>query len=129
MTAVEAEWSPVQHLILGEDPQLRIYAETSVWFKKIELFRKGEDERMFLREPTCEDLAVHKSLVQRLIADGEHLKSLIQQIGLPENLEGIKAEDVAVMVETLHDTYRGWHEPIPAAQREQLLREVFPEVA
>ena len=67
MTAVQAQWSPVQHLILGEDPQLRIYAEVSVWFKKIELFRKGEDERMFLQEPTPEDLAVHKTLLQRLI--------------------------------------------------------------
>jgi hypothetical protein len=74
---------------------LRIYAEVSVWFKKIELFRKGEDERMFLQEPTPEDLAVHKTLLQRLIADGDHLLSLIQQMGLPENIEGIKPEDVA----------------------------------
>src|SRR6266568_4289797 len=43
---LEAQWSPVQHLILGEDPQLRVYAETSVWFKKINLFRQGEDQRM-----------------------------------------------------------------------------------
>ena len=118
----------MQHLILGEDPQLRIYAEVSVWFKKIELFRKEEDERMFLQEPTPEDLAVHKTLLQRLITDGEHLFSLIQQMGLPENLEGIKSEDVAATIETLRDTYRGWHEPVPAEQRDQMLREVFPDV-
>ena len=129
MTAVEAQWSPAQHLILGDDPQLRIYAEVSVWFKKIELFRKGEEERMFLGEPTPEDLAVHKTLLQRLIADGEHLRSLIQNLGLPENLEGVKAVDVAAMLETLRDTYRGWHEPMAPEQREQLLREVFPDVA
>src|SRR5438309_2139956 len=110
MTAVEAQWSPAQHLILGEDPQVRIYAEVSVWFKKIEIFRKGEDERMFLREPTPEDMAVHKTLLQRLITDGEHLQSLIHQIGLPDNLEGIKPADVRAMVETLKDDYRGWHE-------------------
>ena len=126
MTAVEAQWSPVQHLILGEDPQLRIYAEVSVWFKKIELFRKEEDERMFFQKPTPEDLAVHKTLLQRLITDGDHLLSLIQQMGLPENLEGIKSEDVAATIETLRDTYRGWHEPMPAEQRDQMLREVFP---
>jgi hypothetical protein len=129
MTALEAQWTPVQHLILGEDPQLRLYAEVSVWFKKIEFFRKGEDERMFLQQPTPEDLVVHRSLLQRLITDGDHLKSLIHDIGLPENIEGIKPEDVSAMIETLRDTYRGWHEPVPAQQREQVLREVFPDVA
>jgi hypothetical protein len=128
MTAVEAQWRPAQHLILGEDPQLRNYAEVSVWFKKIELFRKGEDERMFLQEPTPEDLAVHKALLQRLLADGDHLLSLIQQTGLPENLEGIKLEDVVAATETLRDTHRGWHEPMLAEAREQMLREVFPDV-
>lgn len=39
MTAVEAQWSPAQHLILGEDPQLRVCAEIAVWLEKIELFR------------------------------------------------------------------------------------------
>ena len=129
MTAVEAQWSPAEHLILGEDPQVRLYAEISVWFKKIELFRKGEDERMFQRDPAPEDLAVHKRLVQRVVADGEHFKLLVGQVGLPENLEGIKPEDLAAMVETLRDDYRGWHEPMPADQRKRLLREVFPEVA
>ena len=79
----------MKHLILGDDPELRVYAEVSVWLKKIELFRKGEDERMFLQDATTEDLAVHKSLLQRLLADGDHLLSLIRQIGLPANVEGI----------------------------------------
>jgi hypothetical protein len=42
MTVLEAHWSPAKHLILGEDPQVRVYAETSVWFKKIQLFRRGD---------------------------------------------------------------------------------------
>jgi len=128
MTAVEAQWSPAKHLILGDDPQLRVYAEISIWYKKIELFRKGEDERMFLQDPTPEDMAVHKSLLQRLIADGDHLLSLVQQIGLPENMEGITPESVAATIELLGADYRGWHEPMPAEKREQILREVFPDV-
>jgi len=71
MTTLEAQWTPVKHLILGDDPRLRLYSEISVWFKKIEVFRKGEDERMFSQPPTAEDLAMHKSLLQRLIADGD----------------------------------------------------------
>jgi len=129
MTALEAQWSPVKHLILGEDPQLRVYAEVCVWHRKIELFRKGEDERMFAQEPTPEDLAVHKSLLQRLLVDGEHLVSLIQQIGLPENTEGITTESVQITLESLRADYRGWHQPMPPEDRRQLLKELFPDVA
>ena len=128
MTTLEAQWSSAKHLILGDDPQLRLYAEASVWFKKIELFRDGENRRMFLQEPTPEDLAVHKSLIQRLIADGEHLLLLIEQAGLPGNIEGVEAKDVGAAVETLRDSYRGWHEPISAQRRVQVLKEVFPDV-
>jgi len=128
MTTLEAQWSPVKHLILGEDPQLRVYAETSVWYRKIELFRKGEDERMFVEQPTAEDLKVHKSLLQRLIADGDHLLSLVRQIGLPESIEGITLESVEATLETLRADYRGWHEPMPPEQRARILQELFPDV-
>lgn len=128
MTAVEAQWSPVKHLILGDDPQLRVYAEVSVWYKKLELFRKGEDERMFQQEPTPEDLAVHKSLLQRLIADGEHLLSLVRQAGLPENVEGTSPESVAATLELLRADYRGWHEPKSPEEKARILKAVFPDV-
>jgi hypothetical protein len=128
MTAVEAQWSPVKHLILGDDPELRVYAEVAVWLKKIELFRKGEDERMFLQEATTEDLAVHRSLLQRLLADGDHLLSLVRQIGLPANIEGITLESVDATLDLLRADYRGWHEPMPAEKRAQILKEVFPDV-
>jgi hypothetical protein len=128
MTAADAQWSPVKHLILGDDPQVRVYAEVAVWLKKIELFRKGEDERMFLQDPTPEDLTVHKSLLQRLITDGDHLLSLIQQIGVPANVEGITPESVTATAELLRADYRGWHEPMPAEKRAQILNEVFPDV-
>jgi hypothetical protein len=129
MTALEANWAPAKHLILGDDPQLRLYAEVSVWYKKIEIFRKGEDERMFRRSPTPEDLAVHKQLIQRLIADGEHLLSLVRSIGLPENREGITSETAAITLELLQSDYRGWHEPMPDQERKRILEKIFPDVA
>jgi hypothetical protein len=128
MTAVEAQWSPAKHLILGEDPQSRVYAEVAVWLKKIELFRKGEDARMFLQGATLEDLTVHKSLLERLLADGDHLLSLVRQIGLPANVEGITLESVSATLDLLRGDYRGWHDPLPAEKRAQILREVFPDV-
>lgn len=118
----------MKHLILGEDPQLRVYAEVAVWLKKIELFRKGEDERMFQQDPTPEDLAVHKSLLQRLIADGDHLLSLVGQIELPANVEGMTSESVTATLDLLRADYRCWHDPMPAEKRARILKEAFPDV-
>jgi hypothetical protein len=129
MTAVEQQWTPARHLILGDDPQLRVFAEISVWHQKIEMFRKGEDQRMFRHDPTPEDLAVHKSLLQRLIADGQHLVSLVCQVGLPENSDGISAESAAATLEMLQADYRGWHDPMPAEWRQRILKAAFPDVA
>src|SRR5438552_3912417 len=119
MTALESHWSPVKHLILGDDPQVRVYADTVLWLKKIVPFRKAEDDRMFLQEPTPEDLTLHKALLQRLITDGEHLLSLIEQVGFPANPEGLTPESLSVSLELLRADYRGWHQPMPAEQREQ----------
>ena len=129
MTTVEQQWIPARHLILGDDPQLRVFAEISLWYKKIELFRKGEDERMFLHDPTPEDLTVHKSLLQRLIADGEHLLSLVRQVGLPESMDGITLESAVATLELLQADYRGWHAPMPAERRQCILQAAFPDVA
>lgn len=129
MTALEAQWGAAKHLILGDDPQLRLFGEAAVWLKKIETFRKGEDERMFAGDPSAEDLAVHKSLLQRLIADGEHLLSLVAQVGMPENVEGSSRESLAATLGLLRADYRGWHEPMPQEKRAQILKEVFPDVA
>jgi hypothetical protein len=126
---VEAKWIPAKHSILGDDPQSRLFGEVSEWYKKIELFRKGEDDRMFLHDPTAEDMAVHKSLLQRLVTDGEHFLSLIKQIGLPEEGEDMTLESVAATVGLLRADYRGWHEPMPIDKQQRILRDVFPDVA
>jgi len=129
LRTLEAQWSAAKHLILGDDPQLRLFGDAAVWLKKIETFRKGEDERVFVRDPAPEDLAVHKALLQRLIADGEHLLSLVDQIGLPENAEGISRPSLAATLDLLRADYRGWHEPMPPERRAQVLKEIFPDVA
>jgi hypothetical protein len=127
MTAVEARWIPAKHLILGDDPQLRVFGEISVWHQKIESLRKSENERMVLQAPTPEDLRVHQSLLQRLIADGEYLLSLTRQVGLPENAEGISPDSLEATLDLLRADYRGWHEPMAPDHRKRILKAVFPE--
>ena len=129
MTPIEAQWGAAKHLILGDDAQLTLFGEAAVWLKKLETFRKGEDERMFMRDPAPEDLAIHKSLLQRLIADGEHLLSLVAQIGLPDNVEQISHASLNATVELLRADYRGWHEPMSPEKRALILQGAFPDVS
>src|SRR4051812_1539522 len=101
----QIEWTPIKQAILGPDPGLLLYGEASVWFHKLQIFREREEERMYRQEPSAEDLEIHKSLVLRLTADGEHLLQLIQQsAGLIQNPEKIKTEDLAAAVESVRDT-------------------------
>ena len=55
---------PAEHLILGYDPQRHFHAEAVAWLKRIGLFHKGEDERMFLQQATLDDLAMHTDEMQ-----------------------------------------------------------------
>jgi len=118
-------WGPAAQVILGPDPQLVLYGEAVVWFHKVELFRHEEEQRMYRQTPAPEDLALHKELVLRLIEDGEHLGRLIDRHGFLSNAEGITANDLKSTVDNLRADYRGWHEPMPAAERDLILREVF----
>ncbi len=127
MEAVSSKqnWGPAAQVILGPDPPLALYGEAVVWFHKVELFRREEEQRMYRQTPVPEDLALHKELLLRLIEDGEHLGRLIDQHGFLSNAEGITADDLKATARNLRADYRGWHEPMPAAERSQVLREVF----
>ena len=118
-------WGAAAEVILGPAPELALYGEVVVWFHKVDLFRRQEEQRMYRQPPTPDDLALHKELLLRLMADGEHLARLIEQHGLLSNVEGVTMEDLLATVQSLRADYRGWHEPMPDAQRAQVLREVF----
>lgn len=129
-STAELEWTPVKQAIVGPDPELLLYAEIFRWFRNLDLFRLRENQRMYLHEPTAEDLEIHRGLALRMIADGERLEKLIEQSGgLVENREGIKADDLRAAIETLRDSYRGWHEPRTEERRAEVLRSVFKDVA
>ena len=129
-STADLEWAATRHAIVGADPEVALYGEVSVWFHKLDLFRRGEQARLYDGEPTAEDLEIHKGLACRLIADGEHLIRLIQEAGgLLSNHENIKGEDLGAALDALRDTYRGWHEAMPKDARERILGEIFRDVA
>ena len=125
-TAGQAQnWGSAAEIILGPAPQLALYGEVVVWFYKVELFRRQEEQQMYRQSPAPEDLALHKELLLRLTTDGEHLTRLIEQHGLLPNVEGVTEQDVKAIMASLQADYRGWHQPMPDSQRAQILREVF----
>lgn len=123
--ASKQSWGAAAQVILGPDPQLLLYGEAAVWFHKVELFRQEEEKRMYRQTPTAEDVMLHKELLLRLIADGEHLDRLIEQHGFLANAEGFTALDLKATLRNLQADFRGWHEPMTASQSAQIIREVF----
>jgi hypothetical protein len=129
-TSAKIDWTPTLQAILGPDPGSQLYGEVSLWFHKLQIFRKGENQRIFQAEPTSEDLEIHRHLLLRLVEDGEHLLRVIHQSkGLIRNPENIKTEDLAAALEGLRDTDRGLHNPLPPERREKVIQEVFGNVA
>jgi len=47
------------------------------------------------------------------------------QQGFLANTEKLTADDLKATLANLRADYRGWHEPMPAEKRTQLLHEVF----
>jgi hypothetical protein len=122
---LKQSWGSAAELILAPAPQLALYGEVVLWFHKVELFRREEENRMYRQSPTLEDLALHKELLLRLISDGEHLTQLIGQHGLLSNVEGVTREDLKATILSLQADFRGWHQAMPDSQRAQILRDVF----
>src|SRR5437868_1198962 len=106
----KASWGSAAQVILGPEPQLALYGEAVVWFHKVELFRREEEERMYRQKPASEDLLLHKELLLRLIADGEHLLRLIERHGFLSNAQGVTEADLKATLQNLRADYRGWHE-------------------
>jgi hypothetical protein len=86
-------WGSAAEVILAPASQLALYGEAVVWFHKVELFRREEENRMYRQSPTPQDMALHKELLLRLVGEGEHLSQLIEQHGLLPNVEGVTKED------------------------------------
>jgi hypothetical protein len=71
---------------------------------------------------------LHKELLLRLIADCDHLLRLIEQHGFRSDAQGVTGADLNATLQNRRAAYRGWHEPMPTAQKAQILREVSARV-
>jgi hypothetical protein len=127
-TAVSPSWNAVDFLVdfNTREKRLGLMMETVAWMAAIMFFRRTESETMYLAEPTQLDRRYHKSLLAGLIAEGERLLTRLHQSGgLPNNADGIKAEDIDATVEELRNTQTQWYGDMTPERRAQILAEVF----
>ena len=97
------------------------------WFKAVELFRATEDERLYLNDPTQDDLRQHRTWIAGLIAEGERLVTEVQSKGgLPEGVVRFRLADVEATIEGLRADERMWHQnTVSPERRREILKAVF----
>jgi hypothetical protein len=86
--------------------------------------RWEEDHLLSGREPSPEDLAKHRKIVERLMYFGQ-LCSLVASH--PEFGDEETAQMVSATQRVLRDKLRMFHHPMPKEEAERILKEVFPE--
>jgi hypothetical protein len=127
----ELECEGAERFILCDDAALRLYGQVVVWFQKDALFRRFEDQHMYRdADPSEAELHLHKTLLEKLIAEGEKLLAAANGEGLQENPERITAECIAATLYSLQDTLRSWHHnSFSPEQRAKLVLEIFGDVS
>lgn len=97
------------------------------WFKAVDLFRLTEDERLYINEPTEDDLRQHRTWIYSLIAEGQRLVTEVQaKGGLPEGVVRFKLADVEATIESLRIAERTWHQNSLSKERKrEILKSVF----
>jgi hypothetical protein len=106
---------------LAESPLL---AEAARWFEHCRMLRDFENKHL-LSEPGREDLRAHRVIISDLIADGEILAWQARESGADFSTVGFKVEDIEAETRLLRDAALMFHEPMPAAEAEQILEKIF----
>ena len=106
---------------LAESPLL---AETVRWFEHCRMLRDFENDHL-LHPSNKESLQVHRVVASDLIADGELLAWQTRRENLDLSPVGFKVEDMEAETRLLRDNFAMFHEPMPAAEAEQVLEAAF----
>ncbi len=94
-----------------------------VWSESVRVLAQWEDEHL-LDHPSAELLEEHRRLVERLIALGKFISLATEHPDFPDPPA---REQIAAAMSILQDKIPLWHSPMPAAEAERILAEVFPE--
>lgn len=103
---------------------LQDFAEGVVaWGASVTALAQWEDEHL-IENPTAEDLAFHRAMVDKLISFGRFLAVATEHSDFPDQTA---KENVAATLRTLQDKIPLWHGTMSKMQAESILKSAFPE--
>ena len=94
------------------------------WSAMCQNFLDAERREMLLKEPTPDDLKVHRSWVNALIRMGRSLGPIVLD---PEYPDGRTATELRGRIGQLEQSWRQFHDPMDEAEADRLIKEHFPE--
>lgn len=127
------DWVALKIVLSEIDQELRdrrrhLLMKVAHWFLAIKLFRKFEDLRLFVGEPTDRDKEYHRYFLTQLMAGGELLLiDLRRQADVDPGSIGIQLADVEANLCYLRDCHAQWYTDLSPTQKADILKECFGE--
>lgn len=127
----EAEWA-VLHVLneenaekLGQNAHNLLYC-ISNWLMTASIFKRFEERRLVLSDPTPQDRGQHRAALTQLLATGE--KILIELGQRPEvDLApiGVDQKNLAAAIHELRLNYSEWFSGMTEGRKREIMEEVF----
>ena len=125
------DWIPA--LILQADlekelaeKRLHLLRRLSTWLSLINIFRRLENEKMIIAEPTARDYKYHKAMLSFIVGSGEILVLELESHKQIDSVHiGMPFESVTATLQALRYDLRMWHSDMTAERRAEILQDVF----
>jgi hypothetical protein len=114
-----------QESLLGDFVDRAKFAKAAeAWSASMRQINDFEDEYLLGENPPAESLARHKKMVERLMFYGQVLATVTAH---PDFEDSQTAAMIFATQQALRDSLRMFHHPMPKAEADRILKEVFPE--
>lgn len=127
----EKDWAAVKLLLEELEEELaerrsHLLFRVNVWVMSVRVFKRVEDRKMVIGNPTKRDRDYHRAMLGFLKGYGELLLMELerQDKADPKNI-GMTFEDFAASVQGLRYAEREWYGDMTEARREEILGNVF----
>ncbi len=124
-----SEWDWVQSLIhdIEKSEKREEFAKFLFqWDLAVKEFRKMEQKRLLLQEPTETDLRHHAICLHMLLAMGHFLVSLAEDFSESDLAKfDMRHAQIKAYVEELEENFREWHHGFTEAEMTQLQSAIF----
>ena len=125
------DWIPA--LILQADlekelaeKRLHLLRRLSPWLSLINIFRRLEQDKMIVAEPTARDFKYHQAMLSFIVGSGEILVLELESHRQIDSVHiGMPFESVVATLQELRYDLRMWHSDMKEERRAEILQNVF----